>query len=163
MVSQGLDVCPSSRIREMPSCAWSACQMAFDLAASRLCTSSYPSQWALAALMCKGEQTAWNFTHPVVDSFIAGHRFARCLGKLPHLPANGPDRQRRSLERQPQDAHPLLDSRRSPGLSFDMARTQNSIDRFVHHQDLATFYIRESLVYPTRPPDFQFVCMVEPS
>ena len=31
---------------------------------------------------------------------------------------------------------------------------KTSIDRLAHHQDLVSFYILESLVYPARPPNF---------
>jgi hypothetical protein len=55
---------------------------------------------SLAALMGKSEQAAWNFTHEVINSSISRHRLTRCLCEGTHLPANRPDRERRSFKRQ---------------------------------------------------------------
>jgi len=55
---------------------------------------------SLCALMCKSEQAAWNFPHEVIDSSICGYWLASCFCEGPHLPANRPDRERRSLKRQ---------------------------------------------------------------
>src|SRR5271156_6467892 len=55
----------------------------------------------LGAQRSKSEQSGWQLTNEVINSAVAWHWLACCLGKLPDLSAIGPDRQRRSLKRQP--------------------------------------------------------------
>jgi hypothetical protein len=52
----------------------------------------------LAAVVRESEQPAWDLTNEVIDGSVSWQRLSRSLGKLSNLPANGPDRQRRSLK-----------------------------------------------------------------